>query len=230
MVDSLRNVYESGGIAKFNYLNSVDELQRLQAQIAETSQQITATSGQAARQVSANSRQILSLEAQLIALQEQERNLTLRAQQPGEVFNLSVGRGSVIGSGAEVMRIVPDSGGLKAKVFLPNSELGFIKEEMSVKLAVSSFPPGEYGYLKAKVKNIGADALENTDKQSADRQRANTFPMTIELTENNDKSAMLGRLAPGMQVSANIIVRQRPVITLLTDVFTKGSESLQNSR
>ncbi len=230
LVDSLRAVYVSGGIAKFNYLNSVDELQRLESQIDESSQQLTATLGQAARQISANSRQILSLEAQLVALQEQQRNLTLKAQQSGEVFNLSVGPGSVIGSGSEVMRIVPDGGGFKAKVFLPNSELGFIKDGMPVKLAVSSFPPGEYGYLKGIVKNIGADALESTDQQSADRQRANTFPMTIELTDNKDKSAILDRLAPGMQVSANIIVRQRPVITLLTDVFTKGSESLQNSR
>ena len=230
LVNSLRPVYESGGIAKFNYLNSVDELQRLESQIAETTQQLTATTGQAARQVSSNSRQILALEAQLVGLQEQQRNLTLRAQQPGEVFNLSVGPGSVISSGAEVMRIVPDGGGLKAKVFLPNSELGFIKNGMPVKLAISSFPPGEYGYLKGTVKNIGADALESTDQQPADRQRANTFPMTIELMDNQDKSAILDRLAPGMQVSANIIVRQRPVITLLTDVFTKGSESLQNSR
>ena len=136
LVNSLRPVYESGGIAKFNYLNSVDELQRLESQIAETNQQLTATTGQAARQVSTNSRQILSLEAQLTGLLEQKRNLTLKAQQPGEVFNLSVGPGSVIGSGAEVMRIVPDGGGLKAKVFLPNSELGFIKDGMPVKLAV----------------------------------------------------------------------------------------------
>ena len=230
LVDSLRPVYLSGGIAKYNYLTSVDDLQRLESQIAETTQQVTATSGQAARQVSSNSQRILVLEAQLVALQEQQRNLTLKAQQPGEVFNLSVGPGSVIASGAEVMRIVPDGGGLKAKVFLPNSELGFIKAGMPVKLAVSSFPPGEYGYLRGMVKNIGADALESTDQQSADRQRANTFPMTILLEDNIDKSAILERLAPGMQVSANIIVRQRPVITLLTDVFTKGSESLQNSR
>ena len=230
LVNSLRPVYESGGIAKFNYLTSVDELQRLESQIAETNQQLTATTGQAARQVSRNSRQILTLEAQLVGLQELQRNLTLRALEPGEVFNLSVAVGSVIGSGVEVMRIVPDGGGLKAKVFLPNSELGFIKDGMPVKLAVSSFPPGEYGYLRGIVKNIGADALESTDQQSADRQRANTIPMTIELTDNQDKSAVLDRLAPGMQVSANIIVRQRPVITLLTDVFTKGSESLQNSR
>ena len=51
--------------------------------------------------------------------------------------------------------------------------------------------------------------------------------MTIELKDNQDKLAILERFAPGMQVSANIIVRQRPVITLLTDVFTKGSESLK---
>ena len=120
-------------------MNSVDELQRLESQISETNQQVTAVTGQAARQVSTNSRQILALEAQLVALQEQQRNLTLKAQQPGEVFNLSVGVGSVIGSGAEVMRIVPD-GGLQAKVFLPNSELGFIKDGMPVKLGVSSFP------------------------------------------------------------------------------------------
>ena len=73
------------------------------------------------------------------------------------------------------MRIVPDGGGLKAKVFLPNSELGFIRDGMAVKLAVSSFPPGEYGYLKGIVKSIGADALESSDPQSADRSRANTF-------------------------------------------------------
>ena len=230
LVNSLRPVYESGGIAKYNYLTSIDDLQRHESLIAETSQQITATSGQAARQVSNNSRQILSLEAQKVALEEQQRNLTLKAQQPGEIFNLSVGPGSVIGSGSEVMRIVPAGGGLKAKVFLPNSEYGFIRDGMPVKLALSSFPPGEYGYLKGVVKDIGADALESTDQQSADRQRANTFPMTIELTDNQDKSAIIERLAPGMQVAANIIVRQRPVLTLLTDVFTKGSESLQNSR
>ena len=108
-------------------------------------------------------------------------------------------------------------------MFLPNSELGFIKDGMPVKISVSSFPPGEYGYLRGFVKDIGADALDSTPL-------ANTFPMTVELTENQDKLPILNRLAPGMQVSANIIVRQRPVITLLTDVFTKGSESLQNSR
>ena len=229
LVDSLRTVYEGGGLAKFNYLTSVDELQQLQSQIIETKQQMTTVIAQAGRQVNANERQILSLQAEQVALEEQRRNLTIKAQQSGTVFNLSVGRGSVIGSGSEVMRIIPD-GALKAKVYLPNSELGFIREGLPVKLAVSSFPPSEYGYLKGSVVRIGADALEETDPQASDRRKANTFPMIVAIGSNPDKSSMLSRLAPGMQVSANIIVRQRPVITLLTDVFTKGTESLQNSR
>ena len=183
LVDSLRPVYLSGGIAKFNYLNSVDELQRLESQIAETSQQLMQQPGkQLAKSVIILDRFWL-WRPSLYRSRSNNVISHLKAQQSGEVFNLSVGPGSVIGSGSEVMRIVPDGGGLKAKVFLPNSELGFIKDGMPVKLAVSSFPPGEYGYLKGTVKNIGADALESTDQQSADRQRANTFPMTIEISQ-----------------------------------------------
>ena len=162
LVNSLRPVYENGGIAKFNYLDSVDELQRLESQIVETNQQLTATTGQAARQVSANSRQILSLEARLTALQEQQRNLTLKAQQPGEVFNLSVGPGSVIGSGTEVMRIVPDGGGWP-RCFCPTASWVLSKMEC-LELAVSSFPPGEYGYLKCRKVLC---RLESTDQQSS---------------------------------------------------------------
>ena len=53
--------------------------------------------------------------------------------------------------------------------------------------------------------------------------------MTIELADNQDKAAILDRLAPGMQVMANIIVRQRPVITLLTDVFTRAQRACRTA-
>ena len=96
LLDSIRPVYENGGIAKFNYLTSVDELQRLESQISETEQQLTATTGQAARQVSVNARQILALEAQLGTTRATTKP-TLKAQQPGEVFNLSVDQAVLLG-------------------------------------------------------------------------------------------------------------------------------------
>jgi len=230
LVRSMTTLYRNGGFAKYNYLNAVDELQQFESRLTETREQITTVLAEAGRQTSANERQILSLGAEIVGLTETQRNLTLKAAQSGRIFNLSVGPGVVISGGSEVMRIIPE-GGLKAKVYLPNSELGFVKPSLPVKLAVSSFPPGEYGYLSGTVQRIGADALSGDEMASpGSQQKQNTFPMIIQLGPNRGKEAMLGRLAPGMQVSANIIVRQRPVITLLTDVFTKGSESLQNSR
>ena len=230
LVRSMTTLYRNGGFAKYNYLTSVDELQQLESRLTETREQITSVLAEAGRQISSNERQILALQAEVVGLSETQRNLTLRAAQSGRIFNLSVGPGVVISGGAEVMRIIPE-GGLKATVYLPNSELGFVKPSLPVKLAVSSFPPGEYGYLNGLVQRIGADALSGEELASASaQQRQNTFPMTIQIGPNPGKESMLSRLAPGMQVSANIIVRQRPVITLLTDVFTKGAESLQNSR
>ncbi len=225
MLESIKMLYERGGYTKFNYLASVDEIQQLESRVIQTQEEINAVTARAGRQIIANNRQILNLEARLVALKEQRRNLTLKAVQSGTVFNLMVGPGSVLGNGAEVMRIIPD-GGLKAKVFLPNTDLGFVREGMPVKISVSSFPPGEYGYLKASILRIGADSLRG----NVSSVRQNTFPMIIELEPNEDKKFIMSRLAPGMQVSTNVIVRQRPVITLLTDVFTKGTEDLQNSR
>ena len=225
MLDSVKSLYEQGGYTRFSYLGSVDEFQQLESRAIQSKEEINSATARAGRQIIANNRQILNLEASLVALTEQRRNLTLKAVQSGTVFNLMVAPGSVIGNGAEVMRIIPD-GGLKAKVFLSNSDLGFVREGMPVKIAVSSFPPGEYGYLKASVLRIGADSLRDNESSG----RPNTFPMIVELKPNEDKKFIMSRLAPGMQVSTNIIVRQRPVITLLTDVFTKGTEDLQNSR
>ena len=229
LVNSIKGLFNAGGYAKFNYLTAVDELQQLESQSIQTKEEINTVLSQTGRQVSANDRQILGLEAEITGLLEQERNLTLTAVESGRIFNLAVGQGSVVGGGAEVMRIIPEDG-LRAKVYLSNQDLGFVRQGLPVKLAVSSFPPGEYGYLQASILRIGADALSGDEGSAVAQQKANTFPMTLQLGANPGKEAVLGKLAPGMQVSANIIVRQRPVITLLTDVFTKGSEDLKTSR
>ena len=130
-------------------------------------------------------------------------------------------------AGSEVMRIIPE-GGVRASVYLSNADLGFVSEGQDVKLSVSSFPAGEYGYLQANITRIGADSLKGSS--ASQQQPANTYPVQVTLQQNPDKKILLDRLKPGMQVSALIVVRKRPVISLLTDMFTKGTEDLQNSR
>lgn len=228
LLASLHLLFNNGGMAKFDYLTQVDEVQRLEVDISQIREQITSVLASAGRQVAVNQRQILDLNAQLVSLQEGNRNLTLRAQQTGRIFNLQARQGSVIASGADVMRIIPE-GALKAALYISNSDVGFVRSGQAVKLAVTSFPPSEYGYLDGVVSRIGADAFDDSEAGGAAR-RANSFPMAVSIGANPGKSTLLQRLQPGMQVSANIIVRQRPVITLLTDVFTKGTDNLKNSR
>ena len=229
LADSMSTLYQNGSISRFNYLTSKDEVQKSRSQVSQTREQVNVLIAQAGRQVSSNTRQLISLQARIIDLDEENRNLLLKSTTAGRIFNLSVQTGSVIASGAEVMRIIPD-GGLRASVFLANSDLGFVSEGQAVKLSVSSFPPGEYGYLEARVTRIGADSLQSSTSSSSDLQPSSKYPVQVTIDGNSEKSILLSRLKPGMQVSALIVVRQRPVISLLTDTFTKGTEDLQNSR
>ena len=229
LADSMDVLYKNGSISRFNFLTSKDDVQQSNAQVSQTREQINILVAQAGRQVSANTRQLITLQARIIDLEETNRNLLLKSTTPGRVFNLSVQPGSVIAPGSEVMRIIPE-GGLRASVFLANSDLGFVSEGQAVKLSVSSFPPGEYGYLDARVTRIGADSLKSNDGSGSEAQSTNKYPVQITIDSNSEKSSLLTRLKPGMQVSALIVVRQRPIISLLTDTFTQGSEDLQNTR
>lgn len=227
LADSMHTLFVGGGMARFDYLRASDEVQQWRSQITQTREQLNGLVAAAGRQASGNDRQILNLEADRAALQEQTRNLVLRATGSGRIFNLSFRPGSVIAAGTDLMRIIPE-GSLRAKLFLANSELGFVRENQQAKLSISSFPSSEYGYLEGKVTRIGADSLDATD--SPDQRRADMFPLQVTLGYNPRKTNLINKLRPGMQVAALIVVRQRPVITLLTDTFTKGRESLQNSR
>lgn len=225
--DSLSQLYQNGGYAKYSYLEARDQIQQIRSQVSQTKEQINIIVSEAGRQVSNNDRQILNLEAERVGQQESRRNLVLKATGSGRIFNLALRPGSVIGAGTELMRIVPE-GALRAKVYLANTDLGFVKEGQKAKISVSSFPAGEYGYLDAKVTRIGADALDSASQ--AEQQKANTYPLQITLEPNKTKQKLLEKLHPGMQVSTLIVVRQRPVISLFTEMFTKGTEGLKNSR
>jgi HlyD family secretion protein len=227
LVQSLFAIYRAGGFARFDYLKAKDEVQQWRSQITQTREQFNQLVSEAGRQSTVNDRQLLNLEAERISLQEAARNLLLRANGPGRIFNLGFRPGSVINANTQLMRIIPE-GSLRASLFLANTDLGFVRENQPAKLSISSFPSSEYGYLDGRVSRIGADALDPSS--TPDQRRTDQFPLQVTLGPNLHKARLISRLKPGMQVSALIVVRQRPVITLLTDTFTKGRESLQNGR
>ena len=121
------------------------------------------------------------------------------------------------------MKIVPE-GKLEAKIFINNSDIGFINNRMKAEIRVDAYPFTRFGYLKGEVRSISNEVLpvDNFNLQTR-------FPVYINLEEeflqkNNEKYFV----KPGQSISVNLIVKKRPLITIFTDVFTKSIDSLKS--
>ena len=94
-------------------------------------------------------------------LQLQYQNVL--APTSGIVFEPKARVDGVIGGGDTILTIIPQQG-LTAKVYVANRDIGFIKKEQKAQVRVDAFPFTQYGELKGKVKQIGADALPPDEK------------------------------------------------------------------
>jgi HlyD family secretion protein len=94
---------------------------------------------------------------------------------------------------------------------------------MNVDVRVDSFPFSEFGDVKGKLVWIGSDALPPDQIHSYYR-----FPAKVRLDQQS--LVVNGRSVPlqsGMSVNVNVKVRDRRVINIFTDFFTKNFESLK---
>jgi HlyD family secretion protein len=150
---------------------------------------------------------------------------TIKAPIDGKVFDTKVSRYSVVNPDQTVLKLVP-SNRLQAKVEISNSDIGFVKVGMPATVAVDSFPSGEFGYIKGTLNSLGSDALEPSPQSPQYR-----FPATITLQEQiveaGDKRL---NLQSGMAVTANIKLRSRPVISIVSDLFTKQLDGVKRFR
>ena len=110
------------------------------------------------------------------------------------------------------MSIVPTDG-LVARVFVSNSDIAFLKVGQAVKIRVDAYPYNEFGEIKGVIESIGSDVLEPDESYQFFR-----FPVTVSL----DKPYLVHKetklpLVTGMSLSVNIVLRQRPVISLFTE-------------
>ena len=218
-------VYKSGGVARNQYLQQLNQIQETRSEVANLEQERERIIGQAAGQLTELNRQIIGLKSELVALRETLSYRTVRAPFNGKVFDLSIGKKAVVNSQQLALKLVP-ANNLMAKVDISNVDIGFIQPGLPVTIAVDSFPVGEFGYIKGSLLSIGSDALP------PDQTHPNWyFPATVSLDQQRvEFGSRKLNLQSGMAVSANIKLRSRPVITLVTDMFTKQMDGLKRFR
>ena len=168
---------------------------------------------------------IRSIESELSQIRILLENSVVKAPLSGTVFDLEVNQSQVVTLGQKMMKIIPNDAA-KAQVFVSNRDIGFVTLDQESQVRVDAYPFTKFGDLEGKVSSIGADVLEPDSTNPNYR-----FPVTITLGSPVLRSR--GRelpLKPGMSVQANLRLREKKLISIVTDMFSRNVEGLKTLR
>ena len=167
--------------------------------------------------------EIKQIEAKIKEINFDKRKTVIVSPVKGKVFNLipqSIGYASTLGE--NLMNVVPD-GDVEAKVFLSNNDVGFVKNEMEADIRIDAYPFTQFGSIKGKLKFVGDEVLPSDFQNPEPR-----FPAYINLSKQYlFKNGNTYKVRSGQSVSVNLKVRDKPVISLLTDAIDKAFDSLK---
>lgn len=240
---SLRPLVEgdNGAIPRFDYLDARDRVTQAQDQVASLTQEIAAQQ-QAIRQAeqsyeaaleTANSlgsqrrseiltqlnqrqEELANVNGQLETASRQQDRETVRAPIDGTIYNVqaTLGEGTVE-PGEELLSILPQGEDLVLEVKVLNRDIGFVNVGDRAKIKLATFPYQEFGTIDGEITQISPNA-------TVDRDLGPVFTATVK----PERTAIRVRgsdveLTPGMVATADIVTRQRSVLTFLLEPITQ---------
>ena len=166
---------------------------------------------------------VKQIKEELQEIQYQLEQSYLRSPLKGKVFNLIPSSSGYVASAGETLLEVVPEGPMEAKVFFNNTDVGFIKKGMNAEIRVDAYPFTQFGSIDGNFKSIAEESLPPDQFNNQVR-----FPGYVSLSkqylEKNNKKYFV---KSGQTVSVNFIVRDKPLITLLTDVIANSWDSLR---
>ena len=225
IANDMKPLFEIGAMARNQYLVQLNQVQETRAEVATLEEERSRVIGQIASQLNQINRQLIQIRAELVGLEETISYRTVRAPISGKVFDVKVSPQTVVNADQEVLRLIP-ANRLQAKITISDADIGFVKVGLPVNVSVDSFPSGEFGYISGTLIKLGSDVLP-PDQEF----RQYRFPAIVSLKEQSVLSGDQSlNLQSGMGVSANIKLRSRPVISIISDLFTKQLEGVKRFR
>ena len=230
---ALSGLATQGAVPRFDYLDIQNKADSLQKEIIAQGQEIeqakqsyqaaikNATRLESERQseiltqVDKQQQELTDLDEKLTQAQAQYKYSTVRAGVTGTVYNIKVSKtGSTVQSGDEVLSIVPDGEELILEANVQNQDIGFVRSGMKVKVKLATFPYQEFGMVEGVVSKVSPNAVNQPNVGLV-------FPVQVRLKQRsvraNDREVLL---SPGMTASAEIVTRQKTVMSFLLDPIT----------
>lgn len=228
----------NGAVAEVQVLEQGNKVRQLESSVASTQEELSKNRARAAvqRMITSSTKERLDLDSERLESQTVEEkaqalnrlsdlrsrvDLTIiRASMAGKISGLSKQPGQLVAAGEEVVSVIPDDRDV-AKLVVPDMNVGFLSPGMEVQLRLDAYSYSEFGSIKGRLVDVGPSLLP-PDKNSP---RSPYFPAKVKLQAQSIKiSGKQIPLRSGMGVTALIKVRDKPMITLLTDMFSKGGD------
>ena len=226
ILEKYENLVELGAVPELQYLDRKSNLISLKTEKDNLIKDFESNKSKYIQKLDVINSELSDLKGRLA-----ENNLVLinkivKSPIDGTVFDLKPKNIDYSAQATEtILKVVP-YGDLEARLEVPSSDIGFVKEGMDVDINIDSYPSSDFGVLKAVIKSIGSDALK---PDSSENRQFFSFPVTADL---NDQFLELkkGRkldLKVGMTLQANIKLRKVSYLQLLLTTFKEKTESIQ---
>ena len=149
----------------------------------------------------------------------------IKSPTNGTIFGLNIaGDNYETLKGERLAGLIPDRN-LEAKAFVLNKHIGFIKPNMEVKISIDSHPYSQFGYLYGNVENIGEVTTNSTIDFVPSLIK---YPVYIKLKKQHlEKNNKKYTIRNGQSMTASFKVRNKPFITIFSDIFEKITDSVR---
>ncbi|RYY80515.1 MAG: HlyD family type I secretion periplasmic adaptor subunit [Moraxellaceae bacterium] len=214
-------------------LEKETELDRQRGQVKELSAALNETRTQRAQfmaefrkstmdNLNEAQQQIETLEQESIKTAQRQALTALKSPVDGTVQQLAINTvGGVVTPAQALMVIVPKNNPLQVEAFIPNKDIGFVREDQTAEIKIETFPHSRYGTIDAKVLSISHDAIN-------DEKLGLIYSSLIgmeKITINVDGKQV--NLSPGMAVTVEIKTGQRRLIEyFLSPLIQNAKDSL----
>jgi hemolysin D len=215
-----------GGVQQLQVLQQRNRVQQLRSEVAQAEANLREVQAELVRLRQESLRNLSDLDRQRVEVREAQEQELLLAPADGVVFDLvPASPGYAVSPGETLLKVVP-KGRLEAKVFFSNREVGFVKPGQTAQVRVDAFPFTQFGSIPARIKAVSVYSLP-ADAQNPQPR----FPGYVQLDRNYlARNGQQYAVGPGQSVVVNVVLRQKRVITLLTDAVDRAFDSLRRIR
>lgn len=226
ILEKYENLVKLGAVPELQYLDRKSNLISLKTEKDNLIKDFESNKSKYIQKLDVINSELTDLKGRLA-----ENNLVLinkivKSPIDGTVFDLKPKNIDYSAQATEtILKVVP-YGDLEARLEVPSSDIGFVKEGMDVDINIDSYPSSDFGVLKAVIKSIGSDALK---PDSSENRQFFSFPVSADLNDQflEVKKGRKLDLKVGMTLQANIKLRKVSYLQLLLTTFKEKTESIQ---